>query len=294
MIQFVFLFFQPLPVIPVKIKRVQTDDPPAGIAGRAVHKLIRLLAGAEKIHTFFDEIVLVEHGEHGPDFRVKIAHPDQTVPFYTVINIFLTVQMDRVCACLPDPVQPLITAPEKARIIPVPVDRADGSAEQMQLRFTFRHFQTDKPERGIAEGKLPQHRQLNGRLMDRMVGGGCLQRFRNRFSQRDPHMDRLHGDGCEAESAVQFLPEVKNHALSGGNGAVFRIKVQICLRFQFAAETLRIFHILRVMNDPDGRNPNAFPFFLPHAGIDQFTHHYSPFLYSFSAVGDQRVCSFSP
>ena len=107
-------------------------------------------------------------------------------------------------------------------------------------------------------------------------------------------MDRLHGDGCEAESAVQFLPEVKNHALSGGNGAVFRIKVQICLRFQFAAETLRIFHILRVMNDPDGRNPNAFPFFLPHAGIDQFTHHYSPFLYSFSAVGDQRVCSFSP
>ena len=71
---------------------------------------------ARQVERARHDLVEAEHGVDGADLRVHVADPDEPVALDAVPEILLHVEMDRVGADLPDAVEPLVVAPERADV----------------------------------------------------------------------------------------------------------------------------------------------------------------------------------
>ena len=120
--------------------------------------------------------MVAEHGIHGHDFRVHVAHPDKPVAFDPVPQIVLHVEVDRIRGGLPDAVQPVVIAAERAEVrdVTVPGNRTDG--DNRDFYILVQQIDAGEPETTVPEFRAAQPGNGDLKVPDRMVVGGRTPR----------------------------------------------------------------------------------------------------------------------
>ena len=181
---------------------MHNNDIPHGIAGHIVHPARKRRFLPDKIQTFLHRIVLSEYRLDRCNLRMHVAYPDKAVPLDSVPDIFLHIQMNRISAHIPDPVQQWIAAGKASpvRNILIDHDRTDALDHQYSLRL--QKINPHKTETRFSNGIHAHHSDFHHQISSGVVvrGIGLTPQFthglRCGFPEADP-------DLCPSFGAVQ-------------------------------------------------------------------------------------------
>ena len=171
--------------------------------------------------------------------------------------------MHRIGACLPDLVQAVVAAIERAQVLQVAL--AGDGADGQQVDFiapAFRQLDPGEPEAAVAHfhAAQPGHGQFE--VPDSMVVGGraprrvpSAQGLGDGLAQDNPETDFVLGPAQGADqldSALDLLPEIQQHVPTLPEGSYFRL-VGGNLPYIGLQEVFRILHSPGHTNDAGRR-----------------------------------------
>ena len=96
------------------IQMVLQDDPPERIGADAVHPVRGGRLVPNIVQALADDLLVAEHRIHGDDLGMHVPDPDQPVTLDAVPQVVLHAQMHGIGPRLPDLVQALVAALERA------------------------------------------------------------------------------------------------------------------------------------------------------------------------------------
>ena len=205
--QIVFLSLQIFQIACVHEIVVLVDDPPGGIRDDAVHVVRQRRVVAEEVQAFRNQARVGEGGENDADFRIQVAEPHETVALDAVVDVVLHVHLDGVDAGLPDLVEQRVAAFEGAAAFQIAVEGDGDDVDQIQL--VRQNVDPHETEACAAVFHHAHHRELQLRVMDRMVLIRRLHRLADRFAETDAHFAAAASACDDTDAAMQFHAEVQ-------------------------------------------------------------------------------------
>ena len=199
---------------------MHNNDIPHGIAGHIVHPARKRRFLPDKIQTFLHRIVLSEYRLDRRNLRMHVAYPDKAVPLDSVPDIFLHIQMNRISAHIPDPVQQWIAAGKASpvRNILIDHDRTDALDHQYSLRLQKinPHKTETRFSNGIHAHHSDFHHQISSGVIVRSI---CFttqftHSFCRRFSKTNSDFRsffRTVKPGQNTNSTVNFNSIIQKH-----------------------------------------------------------------------------------
>ena len=197
------------------------EHPPHGITGDAVHPFGDGRDVARQVERAGNDLVEAEHGVDGADLGVHVADPDEAVAFDAVPEIFLHVELNRISADLPDAVQPLVVATERADVWCITQHQHRAHLTQRHRQLWVHRVNPHKTKAARPDRLFAKPRQDNSLIAHGMIilcvlfPADVRHRLRSGFAEADPHRHRRvvarHG-GEKLEVALHFDAEVQQDA----------------------------------------------------------------------------------
>src|SRR5690554_6314484 len=145
-LQITLLVSQIVQITLVQVVVPVDNDPPEGVGGDAIHPSGQWGSIPGKVKTLCDHLVITKDAVDGHHFGVHVTHPDKPVPFDTVPQVILHVQMYGICTCLPYLIESVITRSERSQLGDIAIPGYCPHRPDGQLHSFIQQIYPDKPK----------------------------------------------------------------------------------------------------------------------------------------------------